>query len=147
MSLINICCDEVVWGPVFPGVCLVQARNVRNDQPYVGDNNVSMFENCFGLTFMNDPFIVFSLQPKKYPGDAYFESGNLTPDEIMQQMQHFRQFDRELRGHAEDMHKLMEALYEHGYEQEDWGSPGFYICDAIARFVETNKIKEVYDRV
>jgi len=147
MSLINICCDEAVWGPVFPGICLVQAKNVRMEQPYMGGNYVTMMEDCFGLTFRDDPFIVFSLQPKIYPGDAHFENGNLTPSEIIQQMQHFRQFDKELHGHAEDMHRLMEALYEHGYDQKDWGSPGFYICDAIARFVENNKIKDVYDRV
>ena len=145
MSLINVCCDELVWGIVFPGILLVQAKNVRENSPYIGDNGVPMLEGCFGLTICNDPFIIFSLQPKKYPGDAYFKG--MESDETYNKLDHFKQFDIELNGYAEDMHKLMEALYEHGYEQEDWGTPGFYICDAIARFVETNKVKEVYDRV
>ena len=145
MSLINTCCDEVVWGLVFPGILLVQAKNVYENSPYIGENAVPMLEGCFGLTILNDPFIVFSLQPKKYPGDDYFIKKNSEGGFIG--LDHFRQFDIELKGYAEDMHKLMEALYEHGYDKEDWGSPGFYVCDAIARFVESNKIKEVYNRL
>ncbi len=147
MSLINICCDELVWGPVFPGILLVQARNVEPDGPYIGDNRVSMLEGCFGLTIMNDPFIVFSLQPKIYPGDKCFEESKKSAEKVYKEMGYFRQFDAELIGYAEDMYKLMQAIIEHGYTKEDWGSPGFYICDAIARFVENNKIREIYDKV
>lgn len=145
MSIINVSCDEVVWGEIFPRILLVQAINVLNDNPYIAYNKVPMLEGCFGLTIMNDPFIAFSNEPKIYPGDNVFSK--LKDSEAFNKIDYFLKFDDELIGYITELHTLMESVIEDGYTHKEWGRPGIYICDKIAKFIADKKPETIYKRI
>lgn len=147
MSIFNISCDEVVWGEIFPRISLVQAINVLNDNPYIANNKVPMLEGCFGLTIMsfyNDPFIAFSNEPKIFPGYKFFSK--LKDSDVHNKFDYFLKFDDELIGYITELHTLMESIIEDGYTFKEWGKPGIYICDKIAKFIADKKPEAIYKR-
>lgn len=129
MSVINLHCDEIYWGTILQTIALVQATDIVND-PYIGDNGVEMTEGRFGLTISNDPFIVFSQQPKK-----------ITDIEISD-VECINKWDYELVGDVETMHELYIQCVACGWDEKE--RLGLWLCNRIADFILKNKPLTTY---
>ena len=157
MSVINNYCDEVSWGEIFPGYSLVQGVNNRyTDHFYSAENGVRMLDGRFGLTEVNDPFVIFTELPVVDPlfgiidpekiGSGIAEHGAARLTEITQ-LSH--RFQAEMHGDIDTMGMLYESLRRTGYRPKIHGSAGLYVMHSLALYIEKNqaKPKEVYRRV
>lgn len=138
MSIINVYCEEIYWGEIFPEIYLIQAGKIKNSSLYKAYNNVKLKEGHFGLTISNDPFIAYSKLPVIYTG---FYNEDL---DDMKGWKTFEKFRDETRGYIHDMFKLMDALNSSGYSAYTHGTNvGYYISHKIAEYIQNNKPIEI----
>ena len=157
MSKINLHCDEVSWGEVFPGVTLVQVvNNLDPKNPFVAPNGVEMDDGRFGLTRINDPFVAFSVEPLY---DPFY--GITNPDELRErarqvvneQGQHegagwrfeqvAKQVYAELRGDFATIGWFYGVLCKHGYRPDQHGFAGYYVSHHLAAFILAHETAEL----
>jgi len=126
MSVINVCCEEIYWGELLPGVCLIQIGDVVHD--YVADNGVSISPGRFGLTFVggNDPFLIFTEDPLPSVED---------PD--LEDLAVWSVYDDEIRGHYTDMIKFGELCEKGGYDYYSHFL-GEWVSHRIHEFIKGN---------
>jgi hypothetical protein len=149
MSVINLYCDEILWGEIFPGIYLIQGGKEKDfTQNFIANNNIPLKEGRFGLTINNDPFLIFSESPINNPYMDWSESDidNMHEDQfkdLIRILEVYNKFNSEVNGHVNDMVTLYKACVESGYDKQS--NIGEFICNKIQEFINVNKPIEVYN--
>lgn len=159
MSLINTLATEINWGTPFPGITLFQYREIRTqaaDEPYKTLNGVALFEGVYGLTILNDPFVLFRHVPHR-DGTAHLSDKQVDAlegaerevysDQLNQDVAIYRIFERDLTGNIQEMSHLSKALEGAGYDPEEHGFPGIFVSNALADWLEDRKPESTYRRM
>ena len=147
MSIINCYCDEYCYGEIFPNISLVILKNIKTG--YKAENDVEPIENSIAFTISNDPFIIINKQPinNKYYYISDEETDNLNQEEFNELINLINEqnswFDY-IKGYAEDMWVLINAIKEAGYVE---GNIGGWINQKVAEYLETARVLEIYKRI
>lgn len=143
MSAINVYASEEYWGEVFPGIYLVRLFDIR--EGYKAENGVNLWEGCFGLTIMNDPFVIFSTAPTKNV-HFYEEIKDDYASYVLERLCRQEVWEKELTGDINDMYTLYKACLEGGYDKK-YGSIGIWINQKVAEYIETHSPDEISKRI
>jgi hypothetical protein len=135
MSEINLYCEEIIWGNPMPKIMLIQAGKIKNKLKYYkANNNVLLKEKRFGLTIINDPFLVFSQKPIKLFTEK--EEENISTEKLLKIYSKFDKFHKEINGSADDMFFLYKSCIEAGYKKEKHGFLGYWLSDFLFKFLQ-----------
>ena len=139
MSEIDIHGHEELYGEPFEGVNLV--RLINSDGKYTVNGEV-MREGNWGLTFSNDPFFIFSMDPVLDPDyDELLVTDEDWTEELEEQFHKFMEVAAHYneRTHVDlgTVHRLLKTLTKHGYDEEKHGGPHFYLVHHLYLHLES----------
>lgn len=138
MSEINMYCEEIYCGEIFPEIYLIQIGEIDKENPYIAPNGIKAKKGRYGLTISNDPFVIFSKKPINGWNDD-----NLSLEEWLKKESTFKKYKKELRGEVNDLGRLWESCRKSGYNPKKHGYLAGWICSEMYKYITHNNYKEV----